>query len=281
MSVSIHISKHTIHSLKRIQALLEQLQPQAAPRALIVPGSPEPRHSMIVFPGSFNPPTTAHLALLRQARQFAHLHGSMQIYAAMSKHTVDKETVECPLLLERVLLLDTLLRRRLPHIGMLLFNRGLYVEQAQAVHGSFPRVKRLLFLMGFDKVVQILDPYYYIDRDVALHQLFALAELLVAPRGDAGAESLSALLSRVENQPFARYIHALSFNAAYREVSSSQIRQSIGTHPHAIPHEVRHFMRETRAYAAPLRLPDGSEIDYYGERVKVLEALLRDGQGER
>lgn len=38
--------------------------------------------------------------------------------------------------------------------------------------------------------------------------------------------------------------------------------------------EVRRFMQKTRAYAPPLRLPDGSEIDYYGERVKILETLL-------
>lgn len=276
MDVSIRISPHTMRSLKRVQTLLEQLQPEMTARALVVPGSLEPGRSIIVFPGSFNPPTRAHLALLREARQFARLHGSMQVYAAMSTYTVDKETVERPLVLDRVLLLDRLLRRRLPGTGMLLCNRGLYVEQAEAVRGSFSRVKRLLFLMGFDKVVQILDPRYYDDRDAALYELFALAELLVAPRGDTGEESLEMLLGKAENQPFAGCIHALPFSAAYRGVSSSQIRQYVGTYLDDVPREVRHFMRETRAYAEPLRLPDGSVVDYYGERVKVLEALRRD-----
>ena len=40
-------------------------------------------------------------------------------------------------------------------------------------------------------------------------------------------------------------------------------------------------MHETRAYTPPLRLADGSEIDYYGERVKVLETLLKNAQDER
>jgi len=286
MNVTMHVSMQTIHRLEQMQELLEQLDPDAPPQALVAPGSPLPRGEIIVFPGSFNPPTTAHLALLKQARHFARLEavrgrGSMQLYAALSKHIVDKETVERPLLLDRILLLDNLLRRRFPHAGILLFNRGLYVEQAQAVHTAFPQVRRLLFLMGFDKIVQILDPHYYEDRDAALHDLFALAELLVAPRGNEGEHSLDELLQRPENQPFARYIHALPFDPAYREISSTQVRQHASMHQHEIPGEVRRFMRETRAYAPPLRLPDGTEIDFYAERVKLLETLLRNVSCEK
>src|SRR6266446_6946586 len=87
-------SEETIQLLKQIQALLDQLDPEAKPQALIVPGSPQPRGTIIVFPGSFNPPTIAHLALLKQAREFA-LHYALpetntiktvQVYAAISRH---------------------------------------------------------------------------------------------------------------------------------------------------------------------------------------------------
>src|SRR5437870_3147494 len=158
MSVSIHASARTIQRFKQVQALLKELDPEAAPQAIVVPGSPVPRGWVIVFPGSFNPPTTAHLALLRQARHlsvppttlarlpsvrwdarrrdFAHLHPlspdaedrTIHLYAAISKHTIDKETVERPLLLDRVMLLDTVLHRHLRNTGILLFNRGLYLE---------------------------------------------------------------------------------------------------------------------------------------------------------
>jgi len=287
-SVPIHISIQTIHRLKRIQELLDQLDPNAPPQALIVPGSPIPRGTIIVFPGSFNPPTRAHLALMKQARDVIRFQGRstgkpeiVHLYAAISKHIVDKESVERPLLLDRVLLLDNLLSQRFSHAGILLFNRGLYVEQAQAVHTFFPQVRRLLFLVGFDKIVQILDPHYYDDRDASLHDLFALAELLVAPRGSEGKQSLDELLHRPENLPFARYIHALPFDPAYRDISSTQIRQHPGSHQGEVPREVQRFMRETRAYAPPLRLPDGSEIDLYAERVKLLEMLLRGVSSEK
>lgn len=281
MSSYFYASSHTIHRLRRIQALLDELQPGAAAQAMITPGSPEPRGDIIVFPGSFNPPTTAHLAMLKQARQFTRqqagtMHNKRKIllYAALSKHIVDKERVERPLLLDRILLMETLLHHRLPHAGMMLFNRGLYVEQAEAVRTSFPRVQRLYFLLGFDKIVQILDPHYYEDRDAALKKLFALAQLLVAPRGKDGGDALQSLLAQAENQPFARSIHTLPLGKGYRDISSSRIRQSGDEYDHDMPWEVRRFMHETRAYAPPLRLADGTQVDYYAERVRAMDALL-------
>jgi nicotinic acid mononucleotide adenylyltransferase len=274
MTNTFYLSTHTLQRLKSVQALLDQLQPEAEPRASVVPGGPEPHGSVIVFPGSFNPPTTAHIALLKQARVFARAHESMTLYAAFSKRTVDKEAVERPLLLDRIVLLDDILRKRLPHSGILLFNCGLYVEQAEAVQQSFPRVKRILFLLGFDKIVQILDPHYYQDRDASLSELFKRAELLVAPRGNAGEKELADLLQQAQNQRFTRFIHLLPFNATYRNISSTAARQGANGSASEVPQEARLFMRETRAYAPPLERRDGSQVDYYGLRMQNLQNLL-------
>src|SRR6266699_4958484 len=238
----IRFSSYTIQRFRRVQALLDRLDPQAEPQSLIVPGSQVPEGGIIVFPGSFNPPTSAHLAMLKQARHFAQLHGNMEADAEVRKHIVDKEAVERPLLLDRIILLDTVLRHHLRHTGIMLFNRGLYVEQAEGVRANFPQVTKLYFLIGFDKIVQILDPHYYEDRDAALHELFALADLLVTPRGSAGPAELTRLLDQPENRPFARYIHTLPFDPAYREISSTQVRQHASMHRREIPREVRGFM---------------------------------------
>jgi nicotinic acid mononucleotide adenylyltransferase len=271
-----YISKRTIERMRKVQALLDQLDPEGQPRALVVPGSPRPRGDIIVFTGSFNPPTTAHIALMKQAQSFVRSRGPSHLYAAMSKHTVDKESVERPTQLDRIMLLQTLVRRRLSHAGVMLFNRGLYVEQAEGIRRSFSGIRRILFLIGFDKIVQILDPHYYDDRDASLHELFNLAELLVAPRGNAGEHELNELLEKPENRQFAHYIHALPFNPAYRDISSTHVRQEAGkgANMQDVPREVRQFMRETLAYAPPLRR-DGKEIDYYGERMQYLQRLLR------
>ena len=271
----MYISPFILRHMKRIQALLDQLQPDAEAQAFVVPGSPIPRETVIVFTGSFNPPTVAHIAMLRQAHQYMRGQSQpMYLYAAFTKRTVDKEAVERPLLLDRIVLLQQLLQRRLPDVGILLFNRGLYVEQARAIRCSFPKVKRILFLMGFDKIVQILDPHYYEDRDRSLDELFHSAELLVAPRGGCGPEDLKALLQQPQNQSFARYIHALPFQSMYRDVSSTHIRQDDRRYSHDVPREVQQFMRETRAYAPPLRIASDGSRDCYEDRVRQLSELL-------
>jgi nicotinic acid mononucleotide adenylyltransferase len=270
----MYLSTHTIHQLRQIQKLLDQLHPKADPLALSIPGLPEPHDNIIVFTGSFNPPTRAHLALLKQAQYYAHQHEPMHVYTAFSKLTVDKEKVERPLLLDRIMLLKRVLHRHLPRAGIVLFNRGLYVEQAEALRCSFPKVRRILFLMGFDKIVQIFDPHYYEDRDAALSTLFSMAELLVAPRGNGGEHEIEELIHQPQNERFARYVHTIPFNPDYREVSSTHIRQGGSAYAHDVPQEVRVFMRDTRAYAPPLRKPDGSQVDYYEERVRCLRQQL-------
>jgi nicotinamide-nucleotide adenylyltransferase len=276
MDVPFQASEQTIARLRQIQSLLNTLQPGAPPKAVVVPGSPVPRGSIIVFPGSFNPPTKAHLGLLRQAQRYANRHAPMQLYAAFSKVTVDKENVERPLLLDRILLLSEVLQKELPYTGIMLFNRGLYVEEAEAVRNSFPAVKQLFFLIGFDKIVQILDPHYYKDRNGALKDLFNLAQLLVAPRGKDGAEQLAELLNRPENCLFAPFIHELPLSSAYRNMSSTEVREHPEARRRDVPPEVEEFIRTTHAYEPLVRLPDGTEVDYYGERIKELQKLLKN-----
>ena len=268
-------SKSSIQRFKRVQRVLDDLYPQAKPQVCLVPDSPAPRGNIIVFPGSFNPPTTAHLAMVQQAREFGRKHGGMGVYAAMSKRTTDKESVERPLLVDRILLLETVLHNHLPGTGILLFNRGLYVEQAEAIRGHFSEVKQLYFLLGFDKIVQIFDPYYYENRDKALRELFALAEILVAPRAGSGPAELNKLLAQPENAPFASHVHSLPLDTTYRDISSSRIRQGVAAHKEDVPPEVLRFSSETGAYESPRRLADGSKRDVYGERMEAIQLAIR------
>ena len=266
----MHYSTETIQRLKRIQSLLDQLNPDTEPQALLVPGSPAPQANVVVFPGSFNPPTNAHIALLQQARKT--VGEPAHLYAAISKRTVDKESVERPTWLDRIELLHIVLHRYLRDTGIILFNRGLYVEQAEALQSSFPSIQRIFFLVGFDKIVQIFDPHYYKDRDASLVALFAHAELLVAPRGNDGEKELEALLHRPENCRFAHYVHPLPLDAQYRDISSTRIRQ--GNAAHDVPHEVQQFIRETHVYEPPLQQPNGTVVDAYEDYVEEIHRLL-------
>lgn len=270
-------SNREVQHFKRAQCVLDELDPEGKPQVRLVSGSSAPRGNIIVLPGSFNPPTTAHLAMLQQAREFGRERGGMSVYAAMNKRTTDKESVERPLLVDRIVLLETVLQTHVPHTGILLFNRGLYVEQAEAVRAQFSEVKQLYFLLGFDKIVQIFDPHYYQDRDKALRELFALAEILVAPRAGSGPAELSKLLAQHANAPFASHVHSLPLDTEYRDISSSRIRQGAAAHEQDVPPEVLHFMRETGAYDPPQRLADGSTRDVYGERIEAIREAIQSG----
>lgn len=266
-------AKHTRRTLTRIHRVLACLDPAASPYAFLAPGSEPPRENIIVFPGSFNPPTNAHLALLQQAHRFARRQsGHWQIYAALSKYSVNKETVERMTLLDRVALLDGILNERRMRVGILLLNKGLYVEQARGMRAAFPQVRRLFFLLGFDKIVQILDPRYYDERDVALRELFSLAHLLVAPRGADGESALVELLARPENRPFAQAIRPLPLAERYRGISSSQARQQMDWRD--IPALARDFLWRTHPYETSTSAT-GTQTDRYAQRTQALQTILR------
>ena len=86
------------------------------------------------------------------------------MWLGLARVTVDKEQIAGTLLEDRLVALRHFVQDQ-PRYGVLLFNRGLYVDQALAAHAQWPDLDTLLFLVGYDKIVQIFDPRYYDDRD--------------------------------------------------------------------------------------------------------------------
>jgi len=213
---------------------------------------PVPGARLGLLAGSFNPPTIAHQTLAQAGLTAG---GLDHAWYALSTRTVDKEVVTGAGLEDRLLLLDLLVAtdRRL---GVLLLNRGLYVDQARLVRATYPELSELVFLVGFDKIVQIFDPRYYEDRDAALEQLFALATFLVAPRGADEAPALAALLDRPENRRFAGAVRPLDLPPALREVASSTVRLDLASGvplEQVVPPEVTAFVEATGLYADEAR----------------------------
>jgi nicotinamide-nucleotide adenylyltransferase len=199
-----------------------------------------------LLPGSFNPPTLAHLGLAQAAIE----RGAAEVgLLTLSTHTVDKERITGAILEDRLLLLEQLCSRD-PRLGVLLVNRGLYFEQAELVRLALPHVDRVVFLLGFDKIVQIFDARYYADREAALERLFSLADIVVAPRGAAGSEEVEALLDRPENRRFRHAVRPLDLPRYLRHVSSSDARARAGTGGSLdqLPPTVRVFVEVSGAY---------------------------------
>ncbi|HKS70365.1 MAG TPA: hypothetical protein VJQ45_08090 [Ktedonobacterales bacterium] len=175
-----------------------------------------------LFAGSFNPLTQAHVALADGARAA----GQLDVIAwTLAVETVNKERVERATLPDRLAQLEAFRDGRVGRSdAIVVANRGLYVDQARALHALMAPKARLAIVIGYDKVVQIFDPRYYADRDAALAALFDEADLLVAPRAGQGPRDLEALLARPENAPFAGAVHAMPLAPEFAAESSSQVR---------------------------------------------------------
>ncbi len=215
-----------------LRAVLEGANPALPPQADWIRRPSRPVAHLGLLPGSFNPPTLAHVGLARSGRA-AGLDAVAYVLAA---RTVDKEVVTGIPLLDRL----DLLRRLAADSddGVLLLNRGLYVEIARAV--TRVTSARLTFLVGFDKIVQILDPRYYDDRDAALRDLFRLARILVAPRADTTFTDIDDLMARPENTPYREFVGPLDLEPGLRALSSTRVRRGAAAET---PPIVRDYLR--------------------------------------
>lgn len=123
-----------------------------------------------VYPGSFNPPTRAHIEIALAARD---THGLVRVDLAVSAVALGKEAVHVPSIDERV----AVIRASIADVDGL----GLVVTDAQLIadiaHGYD------VVVMGADKWSQVNDPAWYDDdpaqRDAVLDRLPRLA---LAPR---------------------------------------------------------------------------------------------------
>ena len=224
---------------------LAALDPDATPTASQLCGPPLATvRRLVALPGSFNPPHRAHDALLEAARTAWDADGAACV---LSARTVDKEQVSGLWLEDRLWLLCALGGAE---TAVVATNRGLYVEQAAALRALCPSLAALAFVTGYDKIVQIFDPRYYVDREAALDELFAQAEFLVAPRGAATARDLAVLLARPENARFAGRVTALPLSPALAEVSSTRARERGALED--VPDLAAAFIRESGCYLTPV-----------------------------
>lgn len=163
-----------------------------------------------VYPGSFDPPTIAHLAVAETAVAAAGLH---RLDLVFSRDALGKDTVS-----------DGQLERRRRRLHRAVADRS---KLAVAV-----RSERLIVdlahgydavVLGADKWRQVLDPVWYgssRNRDRALERL---PLVLIAPRGTDEIEDLEQLTGRRAGPE----IRVLDLPRHLRDVSSTAVRRGV------------------------------------------------------
>ena len=123
-----------------------------------------------VYPGSFNPPTLAHLAVACAAIRAADLD---RVVLAVSEVPLGKDEVTVPSLDDRMGVLEAVAAAR-PWLGVLRTRHRLLADIAEGYEA---------LVVGADKWGQLLDPAWYggsvADRDRTLARL---PTVLVVPR---------------------------------------------------------------------------------------------------
>lgn len=241
--------------------------PQPTARLAVAPDVPELR-SLAVFPGAFNPPTEAHLALAHAAREA----GFDGVCFALGSVILAKPATKGLIQEDRLLLLHQLARQE-PGLGVLIHNRGLYADQAEAVRRILPDLDDLAFLVGTDKLVQLFDPAFYDDMDRALERFFLVARLLVAPRADVDDQALHKVTSHPLYRRFTARVGELSLGPHWMHLSSTAVRERLERGEDTsgeLPGDVRRFLLRTRPFA-----PDRSIYEKRCARIREADGASR------
>jgi nicotinamide-nucleotide adenylyltransferase len=245
--------------------VLSTLAADGPPRMVALRSAPT-LGAIALLPGSFNPPTAAHLLLAERARR----EGYGCVMFVLARRTVDKE--QNGLIPEDRLMALRFVAQR-AGLGVAVTSSGLYADMADAAAMLFAGAD-VAFLVGSDKVSAIFDPSYYSDRESALDALFARARLIVAPRTDDG-ETARAVLDREENRAWANRVSILPLHPAVSDLSSTRVRGMLqaGADPAGlVPSAVGTFLGDIGAFASPSSA-GGEEIDRYKLRASLIDIL--------
>lgn len=208
-----------------------------------------------VFAASFNPPTVAHVELIRCAMDAFSLD---EVVALAGRANADKLEYECPL--ENRLAMLRLTFDGEPRVSIGLSSHAFYVDMIEAIGREYPGQTDLHFIAGFDTFERVIDRedrytarYHqrFSDRVEALRFLFAQSRIIVAARAGAGRQQIEQLLEGEPAVPRDRVLY-LGFPADLGEISATEVRRrcSVGEAISGlVPLKVELYIRQRGLYS--------------------------------
>ena len=207
-----------------------------------------------VFASSFNPPTTAHVELIRRAAEKFSLD---EVLAVAGKTNADKMTYECALE-DRIAMLQIAFAEQ-PYVSIGLSSHAFYVDILDALAQKYPAQTDLHFIVGFDTFERVLDfedqyskRFYRVfnGRIEALSYLFSKSTFVVAGRGGAGSDSVQLLVRREQAVPPDR-VKYLDFPGDLGDLSATEVRgrrqECLSIHG-LVPEAVEQYIQDHRLY---------------------------------
>jgi len=213
--------------LPRITTAIEKMRASRSPSIEFIRRAERRGSRPGIFASSFNPPTLAHVELMRRAALAFSLDETVALAGLAN---ADKESYESRLE-DRLRMLD-LAFERARHTSVALSSHAYFVDVLDALLRVYPGETDLHFIVGFDTFERVLDRedkytgrYHreFASREHALDHLLAHSRLIVAGRKGAGEAEVRALLAR-EPARLAERILYLDFPAHLGERSATEVR---------------------------------------------------------
>ena len=195
---------------------------------------------LVVLPSAFNPPTEAHLALMRLAAATA----AALPAALLTTRNVAKGIDGAPLEHRIGMLLAA--RAHEPGLVVLAGNSARFVDQARAMRGAFPGTD-IDFVAGYDTLVRLFDPKYYKDMHADLGELFRHHRLVATNRGEETLESVEHFIEGVEGHYAARIV-VLKLPEHSAALSSTLARNTLDAGGFGLTPPVRRYIAENGLY---------------------------------
>lgn len=217
---------------------------ESAPEPLVVrcDQGDELRGAVAVLPSAFNPPTRAHLHLLKAA---AEALGATPA-ALLTTKNVAKEAHGADHVQRVEMLLAA--RQSLPGLVVLASNQARIIDQAAVLSAAFPAAG-FAMVVGYDTLVRLFDPVYYEEVEAELAPFFGAHWLVAANRAEHGVDEVEAYVRGVPER-FRRRIVALEIDDDHAALSSTAARghAADGVESDVLVPEVAEYVRRHGLY---------------------------------
>ena len=243
-----------IQEHRRLEALVEQLDPDGAPQLAWVhrasKGITQQGGRLGVFSGSFNPLTVAHVEMIDVARAAYQLDEALLI---LGKANVDKGVFGLSHAQRLFSLKGYAVENE--HLSVAACSHGRFIEKVEALRPQYPSDTHVFFIVGYDTFVRIFDPKYYTDFHGELETLFRQCRLIVANRNTHGTDAIRQFLADSKLQRYEPYIDRIKLSEAFARVSSTEIRYRMQNGlpvSHLIPYQIEIYLYTTNTYQTPI-----------------------------
>jgi len=205
---------------------------------------------LAIFPASFNPPTRAHLALIREAKEAARLDEVLVLLdvAAMDKECAGAEVADRLAMMKRAFGRD-------PWVSTGLSSHGLFLDKIAPLRRIYPDLVDFFFIVGFDTIVRVVNRKYYLSPKKSLEELFSKSHFLVANRGEVEERDFRTLFRKRANKPYLDSVSYFTVSPKFSRLSSTLVRERIARGlpvDQFVPASVLQFIQKKGLYT-PIR----------------------------